>query len=159
MLQGDLNWFLRGVRMLRVQNDTFRMGGDDIREITALEAAGVTGVAGVRLIGRFTAGNAHFLSVDDDDIVAAVHVRRIGGFVFAAQNVGHFSGESTKVLAFGVDQIPFLIDFGSLENEGLVDVLLFHNFLKLNKEKYSVLRTHKSGTIVMLGNVYSLLKV
>ena len=50
-----------------------------------LDAAGMAGVPVVELCLRLLPVKTHLLGVDDDDIVAAVHMRRVGGLMLAAQ--------------------------------------------------------------------------
>jgi len=52
---------------------------------------------------------AHFVRIDDDDMVAVVDVRRVGRFVLAAEPAGHLGGEATKHLVLCVDEVPVLL--------------------------------------------------
>lgn len=69
--------------------------------------AGIAGVVQINLVSKFFTGKNHFVCVDDDYIVTAVHEGAIAGFVFSAQNFGNFCAEATKNLVGSVDNHPF----------------------------------------------------
>lgn len=70
--------------------------------------ANPAGMFEIFLVSQFTAGELDFVGIDDNDIVAAVKVRNVAGFVFAAQNLGDFGRQTTQYDTFGVNDIPFL---------------------------------------------------
>ena len=61
---------------------------EDLAGGAELDAARIAGVPVVALVGALVAGQLHLLGVDDDDVVAHVHVRREGRLVLAAQDLG-----------------------------------------------------------------------
>ena len=69
---------------------------------------------------ELVAGEFDFVGVDDDDVVAAVHVWCEVGLVFAAERLCHFGGETTEDLIRSVDEQPLLIDGGLVGRHGLV---------------------------------------
>ena len=73
------------------------------------DPAGVAGVPVVFLV-TLVASHLHFFAVDDDHVVAHIHVRREGGFVLAAQAHRDDRSKTTKNNAFSVNQDPFLVD-------------------------------------------------
>ncbi len=96
----------------------------------AFDAARITGVTIVDLVRQLAAGDAHLVGVDDDDEVAGVDVRRVLGFVLAAQpmrDLGRQSSERT---------------IGSVHNEPVVA-----NILRTNTQSFHIdtLRTGKFG--------------
>ncbi len=68
---------------------------------------------------ELSAGQLHLLGVDDDDVVAAVDVRRKGGLVLAAQPVGDDGRETPEDDVLGVDQKPAVGDLGWFGGIGL----------------------------------------
>ncbi len=61
------------------------LAGEDRALAAALDAAGIAGVPVEDCRRRLVAGQHDLLGVDDDDVVAAIHVRREAGLVLAAQ--------------------------------------------------------------------------
>ena len=61
----------------------------------------------MNLLGQLLAGEDSFLSVDDDDVVAAVNMWGKDWFMFAAQQVGSFGSGAAQRLVCSVDHIPF----------------------------------------------------
>ncbi len=59
-----------------------------------LDAARMAGVVVVDLLVALAAGEHHLVGIDDDDVVAAVDMRREGRLVLAAQAVGDDRGEA-----------------------------------------------------------------
>ena len=61
----------------------------------------------------------HLLRVDDDDVVAAIDMGRVGRLVLAAQPQSDDRGEPADDEALRVDQHPSLLDLGWLGRIGL----------------------------------------
>src|SRR5579859_7431765 len=59
-----------------------------------------------KLLVELVAGDGHFPGVEDDDTIAHVEVRRIAGFVFAAQQRGNSGRQTSQVHPGGVDHVP-----------------------------------------------------
>ena len=76
------------------------------------DAALKPGVVVVHLVFTLPAGEDHLLRVDDDDVVAIVHMRGEGGLVLAAQAQRDDRGKAADHEAGGVDDHPFLLDLG-----------------------------------------------
>jgi hypothetical protein len=69
----------------RLLDDPLRMLAVENGALAApFDAAGIAGVPIEDVVRPLVAGQFHFLGVDNDDVVAAIHVRRKGGFVLAA---------------------------------------------------------------------------
>jgi hypothetical protein len=76
-------------------------------------SAGVPGEIDVDLVIHFVTGEDDLVSVDDDDKVAAVNVRRVIGLVFAPENGGNFGTHATYGLISTVHDVPVAVN-GSL---------------------------------------------
>ena len=92
-----------------------RLGG------ALFDAADIAGVVVIDLLVALAAGEHHLVGVDDDDVVAVVHVGREGGLVLAAQAHGDDRREAADDEALGVDEKPFLLDVGRLGRMGLAE--------------------------------------
>ena len=80
--------------------------------------ADVPGVAVVVLLLRLAAGEDGILAVDDDDMVAAIHMGSEGGLVLAPQQHSGLSGYTAQGLAGGVDDIPFAVNLTGFRHCG-----------------------------------------
>ncbi len=58
----------------------------------------------------------HLLSVDDDDVVTDIEVRRERRLVLAANDSRDLGREPAKRQSLGVDDVPATLDLGSLWN-------------------------------------------
>ena len=76
--------------------------------------AGIACVVEVDLVGEFFTGKNDFVSVNDDDVVAALYERSVSGFVFAAQDFCDFRAKTTEVLVGSIDDHPFAINLLSV---------------------------------------------
>ena len=75
-------------------------------------------MAVVDLVVVLIAGEDHLVSIDDDDVVAAVDVRRVDRLVLALEARGDESGEPTDDETFSVDQDPLLHHLAGFSDEG-----------------------------------------
>ncbi len=82
--------------------------------------AGIAGVGQIDAVGPLVAGELHFVGVDDDHVVAALHVGRIAGLVFAAQDFSDFGAETAKNLVGGIDYHPLAVALLRIRSKGLV---------------------------------------
>lgn len=73
----------------------------------------------VGFILALVAGKNDFLGIDDDDVVATVHVGGKGGLVLATQAVGDDRGCPADNQSIGVDQHPLLLDILGFRRIGL----------------------------------------
>ena len=83
-------------------------------------AAGISSVVEVYAIGHFLAGKNNFVGIDNDYVVAALHVRGVAGFVFTAQQFCHFCAKTTEYLIGGVDNDPLVLYFVGVGEFGAV---------------------------------------
>ncbi len=72
-------------------------------------AAGVAGVAQVDVILPLFAGELHFVGVDDNDVVATLNKRRIGGLVFAAEDFSDLRAKTAENLVGSIDHYPLTV--------------------------------------------------
>lgn len=75
-----------------------------------LLAAGVTAVTLIFLGVSFVAREPDFVGIDDDDKVAGVNVRGIGGFVLAHQGHRGLDSQAAQNGPVGVDYVPVTLD-------------------------------------------------
>jgi len=90
-----------------------------------LAPAGMMGVPVVLLLLGLLAGDPHLLGVDDHNIVAHVHVRRVRRLGLAHQNRCDLGGHPPEDRILGVHQQPFLLDAVVLGHEALHSRTLF----------------------------------
>src|SRR5271170_8250566 len=64
-------------------------------------------------LGLF-AGDFHLFGVENDDEIAGVDVRGVGGLVFSLNDHGDFGGQSAEDLVGGVDDVPIHFDLAGL---------------------------------------------
>src|SRR6188474_1115036 len=82
--------------------------GLHVAEVGGSDAAWISGMAIVDLVGRLGAGDAQLGCIDDDDEVTGIDVRRINGLVFAAQTESNFAGYSSEDLVGRVNHKPLV---------------------------------------------------
>jgi len=79
-----------------------------------LDAADEVGVVVIDLLVALAAGQDDLFGVDNDDVVAVVHMRGVARLVLAAQSHGDDHGEAADDQSAGVDQHPLFLDIGGL---------------------------------------------
>ena len=86
----------------------------------------------VVLLLQLLAGEDRLVAVDDDDMVAAVHIGGEGDLVLAAQQHGGFGGNAAEGLARGVDHIPLALGLGGFGESSahLLFLLIFFSCQK-----------------------------
>ena len=72
-------------------------------------AACVASVVSVNHLVHLLASKGNFLTVDDDDVVATVHVRSVARFVLATQDVGNLAAQATQGLTFCIHNVPLAL--------------------------------------------------
>ena len=77
-------------------------------------SAGVTGMTQINASGQFVAGKNHFVSIDNDNIVATILIRSERRFVLAAQKLGNFGAQATQHLTLSIYNNPLFLFAGSL---------------------------------------------
>jgi len=77
----------------------------------------IASVAYILVLGPLLARHLALVGVDDDDVVTAVNVRGVIGFVLAAQQLCHLRAQATQNLVGSIDYHPFLLNgFGICRN-------------------------------------------
>eukprot|EP00003_Mantamonas_plastica_P017311 TRINITY_DN28786_c0_g1_i1.p5 TRINITY_DN28786_c0_g1~~TRINITY_DN28786_c0_g1_i1.p5 ORF type:complete len:150 (-),score=12.56 TRINITY_DN28786_c0_g1_i1:1236-1685(-) len=89
---------------------------------TFFDAARITGVPVKLLVLKFTASQFDFFGIDDDDVIATIHVRGKHSFMLTTKTVGNNSSKAAKDDVFSVDHEPFALDVARCRSEG------FHYF-------------------------------
>ena len=79
-------------------NYGFRLAGEKFLGGSETLTSGITGVTYIDLIGELLSGETDFLGVDYDDIITAVHVRRVVHLVLATQHDCHFGSKAAQPL-------------------------------------------------------------
>ncbi len=85
-------------------------------------SAGISCVVEIDAVGHLFAGEDNLVGVDDDYVVAALNVGRVGGFVFSAEKFCDFCAEATKNLVGCIDNNPIVLnllgvgEFGAVAN-------------------------------------------
>src|SRR5919197_2748967 len=90
----------------RAAQNLLRPALELLAQRAAAEAAGIAGVPVVALLVELVARDPDLLGVDDDDEVAGVDVRRVGGLALAAPRVPDVPRPPPERLALGVDDVP-----------------------------------------------------
>ena len=97
----------------------FGLGGEQGVVTRPGDAAGIAGVPVRDLLGFLAAGHLDLRRVDDDDVVADVHVGREDRLVLAAQDGGDLRGQASENQAAGIDHVPAAHDVLGLRRIGL----------------------------------------
>src|SRR5690625_53130 len=114
------------LRMLAIQNLLGRAVAD---------AAGISRVPVIDLVLALVARQLHLVRIDDDDVIAHVHMRREGRLVLPAEPSCDDRGETAKHDAFRIDDDPFLLD---LRRPGRVGSHVSFPWLALAKCRWRV---------------------
>ena len=100
-------------------DDAVRVLGEQVARGREALVAHVAGVREVLLLVSLRPGELDLGGVDHDDEVAAVHVRREGRLVLAADELGHGAGQPAERHAGGVDHMPVVADVVRRGGKGL----------------------------------------
>src|SRR3546814_16270407 len=82
-----------------------------------LDAARITGVPVILLVGILVAGEDNLFRIDDDDVVAVLDVGGVGGLVLAEEAVCNDGGEATDHEAFGTVDTASILHLGGQVRE------------------------------------------
>lgn len=69
-------------------------------------ATHITGETHVFLLRLFLAGQSHLLSIDDDDEITCVNMRRKDWFLLSSQQIGYLDRHPPQGLVTGVNDVP-----------------------------------------------------
>ena len=91
-------------------DDLLRLFDEQLFEADGLQVADLASVVMIHLVGTLVAGDGNLLSVDDDDVITCVYMRRIFCLVLATQAARDFGGQTAKSFAIGVNNKPIAFD-------------------------------------------------
>ena len=91
-----------------------------------VDTARIAGVTVVRLLTGLFSRQLELVSVDHDDVVARIDMRRVFGLVLAAQAECDFGSKAAKHLVAAIDHVPVALYFERLGREGLHCCHLIH---------------------------------
>ena len=97
-----------------MSDNLFRLLGLQLFERDLTQTARITGMSLVDLFFSLLACYLNLLSVDDDNIVAAVYVRRVDRFLLTAKDGSNLGRKSAERLAFCIDETGSALSTGIL---------------------------------------------
>ena len=83
-------------------------------------ATRVTRVASVNAAVHLVSLESHLVSVDDDDVVTAIHVRGEAGFVLSAEDESNPGSKTAKRKIRGIDDNPLFVHSRLIERDCFV---------------------------------------
>src|SRR5208337_1045082 len=92
------------------QNALGELAAEDLERAPLLDAAGMVRMAVIDLVLHLVAGEDDLLRIDDDDMVAVVHMRGEGGLMLAAKAHGDDGCDAADNQALGIDQNPLFLN-------------------------------------------------
>ena len=92
-------------------NSKFRFFFHKLLVLDFLESSNITCVIAIIFVFKLLACEDNVFAVDDDDVIAAIHMGREGRLVLAAKQHGSLSSHTTEGLTGGINDIPFSLDF------------------------------------------------
>ena len=99
----------------------FRLFSHQLPVFGLFQAAGISAVMIIDFLIQLFAGQDRFGSIHDDDKITGIHIGRINGLVFAAQDICDLAGQTAQNHSICVNDIPFAVNVGSLRNKRLQD--------------------------------------
>lgn len=124
--------------MAAFQGEAHQTGSVSVHHLAGGEGAlssRVTGVTGVNPPVHLFARENNLAGINDNDVVATVHVGRIARFVLAPGYVGNLRSETSQGLAFCIDQNPLFVGcFFVYRNCSVTQCV---HYLYLNMLKYT----------------------
>ena len=108
-----------------LQNALGMLAVENLVSGAALDAPRIARVPEILLVETLVAGEDDIARVDDDDIVAVVHVRGVAGLVLAAQPRRDERRKPADHEAVGIDENPGLLDVLGCGGVGFHD---WHHF-------------------------------
>lgn len=78
----------------------------------------IAGEAHVGLLHLFFSTNANLLGIDHDDKISVVNMRCVGGFSFAAEEIGNFHRDMAECLIGRINHPPLAVNFLGFGREG-----------------------------------------
>ena len=103
---------LRKHALDRVFNDTDREAIEHLAGRCEGRAALIARVTEVGLVRQLLSRELYLLSIDDDDVVAGINMRRVDGLVLAAQNFRDLRCKTADRLVLCIYDLPLALNIG-----------------------------------------------
>jgi len=100
-------------------DEKFRATGTTLTESLGLVSSDEPRETHVCLLGFLFSTDLDVGSIDHDNKVTRVYVRRVDGLVLTTKEIGGLNGNVAKVLIFGINDPPAAFDFGGFGGKGL----------------------------------------
>lgn len=84
----------------------------------------ITGVSEDYAACPFLAGHSYLFSIDYDDVIAAINVRRVARLVFATDDARYLAGNTAEHLGIGINNNPALLDCSLVGVDCLVTIMI-----------------------------------
>lgn len=86
--------------------------------------ARITGVGEDHPVSPFFASHFYFFSIDDDHMVATIHVGGIAWLMLAADDLSNLAGDAAQYLFIGINDHPTFIGCGVVCISGFITVMI-----------------------------------
>ena len=73
----------------------------------------------IELLLAFSPSDHDLFGIDHHHMIAIIQVRGVSGLPFTSQQDGDLSGQATKNLSLGIDEIPLSLNLAGLQTKGL----------------------------------------
>ena len=93
-------------------DDTGREAAEHIAGGRKGRAALIAGMTEVGLVRQLLSRELHFFSIDNNDIIAGIDVRRVDGLILAAQDFRDLCCKTSDRLVLGVYNVPLAFNIG-----------------------------------------------
>src|SRR5204863_244983 len=110
-----------------------------------LDAADIAGVMVIDLLLQLLAGQQDLGGIDDNDIVAAIHMRGVGRLVLAAQTHGDDGGQAAHNQAGGIDHDPLLFNLAMMMGAAIAGGMLGGLLSIITKNRSMIAYGHLAG--------------
>ena len=97
---------MRNHAFYRVLDQQFRPASAPALHCLRFVATHITGETHVFLLRLFLTGQSHLFSIDDDNEIPCVNMRRKDWFLLASQQIGYLDGDPPQGLVTGVNDVP-----------------------------------------------------
>ena len=97
----------------------FGLFSNQLAVLGFLQTASIAGMMVINLLIQHYAAHNDFGSIDDDHVIAGIHMGGVGGLVLATQDIGYLAGETTKHHAVCINDIPLALYILRICHKGL----------------------------------------
>lgn len=87
-------------------------------------SAGISRVRKDYPVSPFLTGHSHLLSIDYDDVVAAIYVGSVARLVLATDDAGYLAGNTTEHLSISINNNPAFLDCSLVGVDCLVTIMI-----------------------------------